>query len=65
MKESNFLILFVGYALLRLFKILAGRVHIEFKEALIKSARAGSERFCSQARFGKWRIHGINLIKVL
>ena len=25
------------------------------KEALIKSARAGSERFCSQARFGKWR----------
>ena len=26
-----------------------------FKEALIKSARAGSERFCSQARFGKWR----------
>ena len=30
MKESNFLILFVGCALLRLFKILAGRVHIEF-----------------------------------
>ena len=29
-KESNFLILFVGCALLRLFKILAGRVHIEF-----------------------------------
>ena len=25
------------------------------REALIKSARAGSERFCSQARFGKWR----------
>ena len=25
------------------------------KEALMKSARAGSERFCSQARFGKWR----------
>ena len=24
-----------------------------FKEALMKSARAGSERFCSQARFGK------------
>ena len=31
MKESNFLIPFVGCALLRLFKILAGRVHIEFK----------------------------------
>ena len=30
MKESNFLILFVGCALLCLFKILAGRVHIEF-----------------------------------
>ena len=30
MKESNFLILFVGCALLRLFKILAGRVHIGF-----------------------------------
>ena len=30
MKESNFLILFVGCALLRLFKILAGRVYIEF-----------------------------------
>ena len=30
MKESNFRILFVGCALLRLFKILAGRVHIEF-----------------------------------
>lgn len=30
MKESTFLILFVGCALLRLFKILAGRVHIEF-----------------------------------
>ena len=30
MKESNLLILFVGCALLRLFKILAGRVHIEF-----------------------------------
>ena len=30
MKESNFLVLFVGCALLRLFKILAGRVHIEF-----------------------------------
>ena len=30
MKESNFLALFVGCALLRLFKILAGRVHIEF-----------------------------------
>lgn len=29
-KESNFLILFVGCAPLRLFKILAGRVHIEF-----------------------------------
>ena len=28
MKESNFLILFVGCALLRLFRILAGRVHI-------------------------------------
>ena len=26
MKESNFLILFVGCALLRLFKILAGRL---------------------------------------
>ena len=25
------------------------------KEALMKSARAGNERFCSQARFGKWR----------
>ena len=25
------------------------------REALIKSARAGSERFCSQARFGKRR----------
>ena len=30
MKESNFLILFVRCALLRLFKILAGRVHIGF-----------------------------------
>ena len=30
MKESNFLILFVGCALLRLFKTLAGRVHIGF-----------------------------------
>lgn len=30
MKESNFLILFVGCAQLRLFKILAGRVHMEF-----------------------------------
>ena len=30
MKESNFLILFVGCALLCLFKILAGRVHMEF-----------------------------------
>ena len=30
MKKSNFRILFVGCALLRLFKILAGRVHIEF-----------------------------------
>ena len=30
MKESNFLILFVGCALLCLFKILADRVHIEF-----------------------------------
>ena len=30
MKESNFLIPFVGCALLCLFKILAGRVHIEF-----------------------------------
>ena len=30
MKESNFLILFVGCAPLRLFKILAGRVHMEF-----------------------------------
>ena len=26
-----------------------------FKEALIKSARAGSEEFCFQARAGKWR----------
>ena len=34
----------------------ASEVSSEFpKEALIKSARAGSERFCSQARFGKWR----------
>ena len=30
MKESYFLILFVGCVLLRLFKILAGRVHIGF-----------------------------------
>ena len=30
MKESNFLVLFMGCMLLRMFKILAGRVHIEF-----------------------------------
>ena len=29
--------------------------HPQAREALIKSARAGNERFCSQARFGKGR----------
>ena len=59
-KESNFLILFVGCALLRLFKILAGRVHIEFHfPKLLRILPDGFELGIGSP------IHGINLIKVL
>ena len=46
MKESNFLILFVGCALLRLFKILAGRVHIEFS-VYLKTVNTPKQRVFS------------------
>ena len=46
MKESNFLILFVGCALLRLFKILAGRVHIEFR-VYLKTVNTPKQRVFS------------------
>ena len=60
MKESNFPILFVGCALLRLFKILAGRVHIEFNfPKLLRILPDGFELGIGSP------IHGINLIKVL
>ena len=60
MKESNFLILFVGCALLRLFKILAGRVHIEFNfPKLLRILPDGFELGIGSP------IHGIHLIKVL
>ena len=60
MKESNFLTLFVGCALLRLFKILAGRVHIEFNfPKLLRILPDGFELGIGSP------IHGINLIKVL
>ena len=60
MKESNFLILFAGCALLRLFKILAGKVHIEFNfPKLLRILPDGFELGIGSP------IHGINLIKVL
>ena len=37
------------------FSGLYATIELESKEALMKSARAGSERFCSQARFEKGR----------
>ena len=46
MKESNFLILFVGCALLRLFKILASRVHIEFR-VYLKTVNTPKQRVFS------------------
>ena len=59
-KESNFLILFVGCALLCLFKILAGRVHIEFNfPKLLRILPDGFELGIGSP------IHGIHLIKVL
>ena len=60
MKKSNFPILFVGCALLRLFKILAGRVHIEFNfPKLLRILPDGFELGIGSP------IHGIHLIKVL
>ena len=46
MKESNFLTLFVGCALLRLFKILAGRVPIEFR-VYLKTVNTPKQRVFS------------------
>ena len=60
MKKSNFRILFVGCALLRLFKIVAGRVHIEFNfPKLLRILPDGFELGIGS------QIHGIHLIKVL